>query len=640
MKKETLLLGYGNSTKRFFAQCIDVNGTLINEEIENLTWVNDYSNLISFNTGGHQFIAAQNSDKSFFIQQVFKDGSLGPETTRTKWNRYYATLTGLQAGNRTFIAGQSSDDHRFFIQEILENGTPGQETTPPQSWHRFYPKLITLQMGPACFIAGQSPTNNHFFIQKIHDNGTLGAETTSQDWHRYYETLTFIPAGNRHYIAGQSANGNYFFIQEVFENGTLGPETTPPQSWHRFYHTLIAVQTATKSFIAAQCKDDHSFFIQEVLDNGTLGAETCRQTWNRFYNNLVAIKDFAMYIPAAKWMAAVDDAKILTELTIPGTHDSCAYDVSSINYGYLLYLLEILPAAEPVTLFLKALIALGTPIAIHVARSLAQCQTLDIPAQLNKGIRFLDIRLKKEENTLQAYHGIIKLPLTFPEIMRACYDFLNHNPEETIIISINNEGSGSNPIDGLVASEIARHTEKWYTGTAVPQLRQVRGKAVLLRRYAAASAANQIGIEAHRVWPNEKNPQVENVKNDHGQHFSIQDDYNGYQLTELDHKFKNHVKPFLELAAAKKYPGNLFINFTSGMGIHGIAILPPPVYPKTLAKGEESYSSFQGTNKLLLDDLNSKGKKAALGIIPMDFPEYPASGMLIRKLFQTNDFSR
>lgn len=637
MKKETLLLGYGNSTKRFFAQCIDVNGNLVNEEIENLTWANDYSNLISFNVRGTQFIAAQNPDKSFFIQQVFKDGSLGPETTRTKWNRYYATLTSIQAGNRTFIAGQSSDDHTFFVQEILENGTLGQETTPPQSWHRFYPRLITLQMGQTGFIAGQSPANNHFFIQKINDNGTLSDETTAQDWHRYYETLTFVPVGNRYYIAGQSASGNHFFMQEVFQNGTLGPETISPQPWHRFYHTLITVQTATKSFIAGQCKDDRSFFIQEVFQSGTLGAETCRQTWNRFYNNLIAIKDFARYIPAAQWMAAVDDAKSLTELTIPGTHDSCAYDVSSINYGYLLYLLEILPAAEPVTLFLKALLALGTPIAIHVTRSLAQCQTLDIPSQLNKGIRFLDIRLKKEGSTLQAYHGIIKLPLTLPEIMGACYDFLGHNPGETIVVCINNEGSGSNPIDDLVAAEIAQHAEKWYTGTLVPQLRQVRGKVLLLRRYAAATAANQIGIDARSVWPNAKNPQVENVRNDHGQYFSIQDDYNGYELTELDHKFKNHVKPFLELAADKKYPGNLFINFTSGMGIHGIVVLPPPVYPKTLAKGEESYSSFQGTNKLLLDDLNGK-EKAALGLIPMDFPEYPASGMLIRKLFQTNHF--
>lgn len=330
---------------------------------------------------------------------------------------------------------------------------------------------------------------------------------------------------------------------------------------------------------------------------------------------------------ANKWMLHIDNNKRLFDLTIPGTHDTCTYDMSLVNYGYLINLINIIPSFDPISIIIKSLASVGGSIVVNRIVAFTKCQTMNLKKQLDSGIRFLDIRLKLENNTLQAYHGPIKIPMTFSQIMDTCYEFLRENSSETIVVSIKNEGEATNPIDVLVKKEIDAHSSKWYTGTAIPRLgtgdqsTDCRGKAVLVRRYATNS---KIGIDVESIWPD--NTQRSNLRNADNELFAIQDEYSDYNLRELDHKFLKHVKPYLKETANTQY-----FNFTSGMGYKGGL-----VFPKTLAKGEESFSSFQGTNQLLFKHLFDK-MNAGYGIIPMDFPEYPNES-LIPLLLSTNRF--
>jgi 1-phosphatidylinositol phosphodiesterase len=162
-------------------------------------------------------------------------------------------------------------------------------------------------------------------------------------------------------------------------------------------------------------------------------------------------------------MGALDGRKSLSQLSIPGTHNTCA-----------LY--------EPFY---------GT----------SKCQDLTIADQLAIGVRYLDIRCRHVDNSFKIYHGPISQHLTFAAVVTACIDFLAGNPAECIVMSVNEESTPSHntrTFEETFASYVAEHPRRWELSTTIPTLDQARGKIVLLRRFSADSYAN--GIDASR-WP-------------------------------------------------------------------------------------------------------------------------------------------
>ena len=99
------------------------------------------------------------------------------------------------------------------------------------------------------------------------------------------------------------------------------------------------------------------------------------------------------------WMKYLNDEMELKDLTIPGTHNSCA---------------------------LK-----GIFFAVNQSWSLEQ--------QLNAGIRFFDIRLRLFYNSLRAYHGPIDQKMNFSEIIYIFSFFLKKHPSEFILMSVQKE---------------------------------------------------------------------------------------------------------------------------------------------------------------------------------------------------------
>ena len=162
---------------------------------------------------------------------------------------------------------------------------------------------------------------------------------------------------------------------------------------------------------------------------------------------------------AQNWMSVIDDKTNLADISMPGTHDSAA-----------------------------------TYVAFGIK---ARCQDKTIPEQLNCGARFLDIRLCEESGKLKLVHNFISCrkgsgftapKLYMDDVVGYCLDFLSRNPKESIVLFIKEDFGESNKFEDLLAKQIEKNSDKWYTENRTPDLGEVRGKLVLMNRFAKESS--------------------------------------------------------------------------------------------------------------------------------------------------------
>jgi 1-phosphatidylinositol phosphodiesterase len=221
------------------------------------------------------------------------------------------------------------------------------------------------------------------------------------------------------------------------------------------------------------------------------------------------------------WMTPLDGGLALSQLSIPGTHDSGA-------------------SIEPFP---------GT----------AKCQNLTISQQLDAGVRFLDIRCRHVNDAFAIYHGSVDQNLTFNAVLDATYAFLSANPGETVIMSIKQEHTASGNTRSFEAtfdSYVALNPSKWLPGAVIPTLNEARGKIVLLRRFGATETPK--GIDAS-VWPDQATFTSGSLR--------VQDEY---AVSNNDTKW-NGILAVLEEARTGG-PGTFYVNFASGYvsGFFGI----------------------------------------------------------------------
>jgi len=178
---------------------------------------------------------------------------------------------------------------------------------------------------------------------------------------------------------------------------------------------------------------------------------------------LVALAACSESSSPADWMAQLDDARGLAELSIPGTHDTGAL-------------------REPVP-------------------GIAKTQDLTIAEQLDAGVRFFDIRCHHEQDTFWIFHGAIDQQQSYDDVLATMFAFLDAHPGEALIVSVNEESEPfrvTRSFEATFADYLARAPERWALATSLPRLGDVRGKLVLLRRFPAT--ASPLGIDAS-VWP-------------------------------------------------------------------------------------------------------------------------------------------
>jgi len=139
-----------------------------------------------------------------------------------------------------------------------------------------------------------------------------------------------------------------------------------------------------------------------------------------------------------------------------------------------------------------------------------RCQAVSPQQQLDKGVRFFDIRVQLEGATNPRFalvHAVFPVSLTGPkyflDLLTNVFAFLDKNPSETLIMSLKREGVGSYSDQDLGRILRDHYTtgkdaHRWYTDPAIPTLGQVRGKIVLMRRFAIDD--DMRGLHDGRGW--------------------------------------------------------------------------------------------------------------------------------------------
>lgn len=159
---------------------------------------------------------------------------------------------------------------------------------------------------------------------------------------------------------------------------------------------------------------------------------------------------------SADWMARLDDDLPLSELVLPGTHDSAA------QYCALAFF--------------------------------TKCQALSVREQLEAGFRYLDLRLAMNERSdgFILTHGDYACrtspfggTLSFDSVLAACCAFLDAHPGETVLLAVRQETGGHSVRDCqlLLDAYIRENPQYWLAADTIPTLGEARGKLVILRRW-------------------------------------------------------------------------------------------------------------------------------------------------------------
>jgi hypothetical protein len=156
------------------------------------------------------------------------------------------------------------------------------------------------------------------------------------------------------------------------------------------------------------------------------------------------------------WMAELRDDIPLTELSIPGTHDSGSYNK-------------------------------GGPLVLT--------QSMNIWEQLLAGIRALDVRLHLDDDgQLRVYHGDVSQEVDFDEhVLWPAKGFLQENPTETILMRIKYESGPTDGFEAALDGDLEWYIENgWiYTGSDdTPTLGAVRGKILILWEWGGRPNSN------------------------------------------------------------------------------------------------------------------------------------------------------
>lgn len=257
------------------------------------------------------------------------------------------------------------------------------------------------------------------------------------------------------------------------------------------------------------------------------------------------------------WMSYMLDTVELSKMSIPGTHDTMAYQCP--NCGGL----------------------------INSVRT----QRMDLETQLKSGVRMLDIRCRNIGSNFAIHHNNYFLGAYFDDVLRTVTNFLKTHPGESVLMRVKEEYAEYNATRTFadrfrtffVGSDFGQFF--WKPGNSLrptnPTLKEIRGKIVVLQQepdYQGTEGWIRFGIP----WSD----------------LNIQDEYNVFSLPTKWGQVETQLN-----AASSGDREKIYINFLSG------------------STGFYPYEVAQFTNPRTSDWLSpNEYNRKRVGIIPADFP--------------------
>lgn len=258
------------------------------------------------------------------------------------------------------------------------------------------------------------------------------------------------------------------------------------------------------------------------------------------------------------WMSGLSDDTKLCDINIPGTHDSGTTYTTAVISGII-----------------------------------ASCQDDTIPEQLQKGIRYLDIRcdgdLDINHGGVACYSNILtikKYKLTFKKVLDDIEKFLDENPSETVMLQFKHEGVSKKDFLKKV-NDLLKTREKLYKPqTSRPdslKLKDLRGKFVVLSRCD--------GVELSYSYSGWGDNAINGSPDLDDSGCVLQDRYKSFNSKEK----LRIIKSFYEKIWNEDIDNKFVINFTSCIG---------PYCPNLLQKGltpnlKAIYGKIEAKNSVL-----------------------------------------
>lgn len=286
----------------------------------------------------------------------------------------------------------------------------------------------------------------------------------------------------------------------------------------------------------------------------------------------------------SNWMGRINDDARLSELSIPGTHNT-------MSNG---------PGGD-----------------------IVRNQSLSLSTQLNAGIRYLDIRVRAIDGVFTLHHGPVYLNVNFGNVLNEVTKFLNQYPSETILMRIKQEHDPRpwDEFNRILNSYLENECYKSYfisPSTSNPSLKEIRGKILILRDFSQG----KVGIPYNS--------------------FSIQDNYHMSTNWDLYSKWES-VKSKLNysnttngkvstinylsasggsfpyfVASGHSSPGTSAPRLSTGLTHPGWAGTYPD-FPRVNWFLGIATIAFEGTN-ILTDDYIKNQQLNHVGIVVADFP--------------------
>ncbi|TSA27061.1 MAG: hypothetical protein D4R67_06780, partial [Bacteroidetes bacterium] len=225
------------------------------------------------------------------------------------------------------------------------------------------------------------------------------------------------------------------------------------------------------------------------------------------------------------WMANLPDSILLSQITLPGTHD-CAAD----NHSG------------------------GVPSGSHWC---VVCQDFRFSNQLLLGVRWFDVRYDNVDDRL--HHSYFVLSRSLDNIICDARDFLSSHPTETVVFLIKKEYGGST--DGTFSDKVWSIIQKYsstlfYQDDNLPTLGDVRGKIVI----ATHDDSNRNG---HLLGPNYSWPDNTELFYGYTTSFTyyVQDHFS---INHVSYGAKsNEIRALIDISVGYPDPHRVDLNYTS-----------------------------------------------------------------------------
>lgn len=286
-------------------------------------------------------------------------------------------------------------------------------------------------------------------------------------------------------------------------------------------------------------------------------------------------------VEKVEWMKVLQDTLPVCKISIPGTHDS-----GSTKGGCML-----------------------------------KTQTADIPAQLQKGIRAFDIRLKEKNGKLGVFHSHAFQDIYWEEdVLLAFISFLQAHPSETLIVSLKKEGGEIKDYASLLSASLNTPAyQRYFIADFHPELtlKSCRGKILFLHRDHAMDnypGAACIGWDDNTTC-------LLTLRNKDGKEATVflQDEYQYNSGKEAGKKIAACIRNFDRICEEQTFSRRWGISFVSATGLHsGI----PLVFANKV-------------NKPVVDYLK-ENRKRNCGIVFIDFIESSGGQKLVEYLIGGN----